>query len=226
MRFKNLFFAIVLLPLFQACGQGGSGQAPAEREEDPVDSVYDRVAMTAADARPLIPGHQAPAFSIPQADGSIYTFDPASLDHPVVVLFYRGGWCPFCNRQLSELRMIETDLVNMGFEILFISADREEILKPSLKDQTLDYVLLSDNEMEVARDFGVAFRVDDETVERYLKGGLDIEAASGYTHRILPIPAVFVIGTDGLIDFMYANPNYRVRIDPELLVTAARLSLN
>ena len=188
--------------------------------------LYEGIAETANDARPLIPGLRAPGFSIPSADGSLYNFDPEALLRPVVIVFYRGGWCPYCNRQLSELRLVEEQIMELGYEMLFVSADRVEILKPSLRDQSLEYKLLSDNEMKVARDYGVAFRVDDATVERYLAGGLDIEAASGHTHRILPIPAVFIIRKDGLIDFMYANPNYRVRIDPELLLTAARLSLD
>jgi peroxiredoxin len=215
--------------IFQGCREDARESAEAttgmnsNRDAQVDAAIYDGVASMASEARPLIPGLQAPAFSISSADGSLYDFDPQAMARPVIIVFYRGGWCPYCNRQLSELRLVEDEIVELGYEMLFISADRAEILKPSLRDQTLDYTLLSDNEMKVARDFCVAFRVDDATIERYLSGGLDIEAASGRTHRILPIPAVFIIGSDGLIDFMYANTDYRVRIDPELLLAAAQL---
>lgn len=76
--------------------------------------------------------------------------------------------------------------------------------------------------MDVARDYGLAFRVSEETLDRYAMAGIDLEAASGYDHHILPVPATFVVGLDGMIRFVYANPNYRVRVDPELLVMAAR----
>jgi len=189
------------------------------------DDVYKDVAPTAEAANPLMAGLMAPAFSVPASEGALYEFDPSNLQRPVVLIFYRGGWCPWCNRQLSALRAAEQEILDMGYEILFMSADREEILQSSLKADDIKYVLLSDNEMEVARDYGVAFHVNDETVKRYLNAGIDLEAASGYAHHILPVPATFVIGTDGMIKFTYANPDYRVRVHPELLVTAARLAL-
>ncbi|GMQ81378.1 MAG: peroxiredoxin-like family protein [Rhodothermia bacterium] len=193
--------------------------------EETTTNLYDRVAATAEEARPLMPGLRAPSFEIPMPDGSLYTFDSENLDQPAVIIFYRGGWCPWCNRQLSGLRTAQQELINLGYEVLFISADQEDVLKPSLEVEGIDYMLLSDNEMEVARDYGLAFRVSEETVERYAKAGIDLEAASGYDHHILPVPATFVIGLDGMIQFVYANPNYRVRVNPELLVMAARLAV-
>lgn len=213
----SMFSCLALLLLVGSCTQ--------ESVDEMTDDVYKEVASTAEEARPLMPGLMAPAFSVPASEGTLYDFDPSNLQRPVVLIFYRGGWCPWCNRQLSALRTAEQAILDMGYEMLFISADREEILRSSLKADDIKYVLLSDNEMQVARDYGVAFHVDDETVERYLNAGIDLEAASGYAHHILPVPAVFVIGSDGMIKFTYANPDYRVRVHPELLITAARLAL-
>jgi len=193
--------------------------------EDAASDVYDRVASTAEEAHPLMAGMRAPSFEIPMADGSMYSFDADNLDQPVIIIFYRGGWCPWCNRQLASLRSVEEELIDLGYEMLFISADREEMLEPSLKTEDIAYTLLSDNEMDVARDYGLAFQVSQVTLDRYATAGIDLEAASGYDHHILPVPATFVIGLDGMIEFVYANPNYRVRVDPELLVLAASLAI-
>ena len=197
----------------------------ADSFENTSAGVYDRVAATAEEAHPLMAGLRAPSFEIPMPDGSLYSFDSENLDRPAVIIFYRGGWCPFCNRQLSSLRTAEKELIDLGYDVLFVSADQEEVLKPSLGVEGINYTLLSDNEMDVARDYGLAFRVSKETLDRYAMAGIDLEAASGYDHHILPVPATFVVGLDGMIRFVYANPNYRVRVDPELLVMAARLAV-
>lgn len=79
--------------------------------------------------------------------------------------------------------------------------------------------------MSGARALGIAFRLDDPTVAQYGKFGIDVEAASGETHHELPVPAVFVIGTDGTIRFEYVNPDYKSRLDSDVLLSMARAAL-
>lgn len=206
---------VALLSLLQyGCGNAPTGTATATVSGVPLD---------ANDVSPLLPGMTAPAFTATAADGRPFRFDPTRLDKPVVISFYRGGWCPYCNRQLAELRKAEKQLSGMGFELLFLSADRAELLEPSLKEKDLGYTLLSDHSMAVAREFGVAFVVDEATRTRYTEHGIDLEEASGMDHHQLPVPATFLVGTDGTIYFQYANPNYKVRLDPDLLVAAAKV---
>lgn len=83
--------------------------------------------------------------------------------------------------------------------------------------------LLSDSKMNAAQSFGVAYRVDEMTLKQLQQYGIDIEAASGEKHHILPVPAVFLIGTDGQIKFQYVHPDYKIRLDSELLLAAARI---
>ena len=86
----------------------------------------------------------------------------------------------------------------------------------------MTYVLLSDAAMNAARAFGVAYRVDDASVGKLAGYGIDIEEASGQTHHMLPVPSVFLVAQNGKIVFTHANPDHRVRIDPEVLIAAAR----
>lgn len=185
----------------------------------------DDIHQQAEQVQPLLPGMQAPAFERRSADGTAVRFVPGEHARPVVLTFYRGGWCPFCNLHLSELRHAEAELEQLGFDNWFVSMDRQEVLKPSL-DEDLGYTLLSDADGSLTRAFGIAFRLDDETHDRYLGYGLNVEEVSGHDHHILPAPSTFIIGTDGLIHFQYTNPDYRVRLDPDVLLAAARAYLD
>lgn len=79
--------------------------------------------------------------------------------------------------------------------------------------------------MTGARAFGISFRVDDDTIKKYRGYGIDLGEASGEKHNMLPIPSAFIIGQDGIIKFAYVNPDYKVRVDPDVLLAAAKSSL-
>jgi peroxiredoxin len=123
---------------------------------------------------------------------------------------------------LGQLQKIENELLALGYRILAISPDLPENLTASVDKNSLSYVLLSDSKMEAAKAFGLAFRVDDKGYERLSGYGIDLEAASGEKHHLLPVPAVYLIGKDGIIQFQYVNPNYRVRLTPEVLLASAK----
>jgi peroxiredoxin len=107
--------------------------------------------------------------------------------------------------QLGQLQKIEAQLLDLGFQIVAVSPDPPDKLSASVEENPLTYSLFSDSEFVAARAFGVAF-----------------QAASGNPPRLLPVPAVFLIRSDGSIGFTYANPNYEVRLQPEILLAAAR----
>ena len=111
----------------------------------------------------------------------------------------------------------------LGYQIIAASADRPGKLSETIQKHGLGYTVVSDADQSAARAFGLAFRLGEETVTRYKGFGIDLEDASGHDHGILPVPAVFIIGTDGVIDFSYVNPDYRVRLHPEILLAAARV---
>lgn len=175
--------------------------------------------------KPLQVGTAAPPFDVRTATGEPMHFDPKSLRKPAVLIFYRGGWCPYCNAHLGELRKAEQELISIGYDVLFLSADRPEMLRPSLKEKDLNYTLLSDAQMNAARAFGIAFRVDDATVQKYKQYNIDLEAASGATHHELPVPAIFIIDRSGVIRFAHWDPDYKVRMKGEEILTAARAAI-
>ncbi len=113
----------------------------------------------------------------------------------------------------------------MGYQLIAISPDRPERLRHTAKKLGIEYMLLSDSQVEAASAFGVAFKLDEQLVSSYKRQGLDIEAASGQTHHILPVPAVFVTDAGSRITFSYVNPDYKQRVDPEVLLAAARAAV-
>jgi peroxiredoxin len=123
---------------------------------------------------------------------------------------------------LGQLQKIVPDLTELGYRIVAVSPDRPEKLRPSVEKNDSGIQLLSDSKMQAARAFGVAFQLDDAMVEKLNGFGIDVEEASGETHHQLPVPAVFLVGRSGRIEFQYVNPDYKVRLDPEVLLAAAK----
>jgi len=177
---------------------------------------------SADQVQPLLAGMKAPDFTVRDVKGDPFQFQADRLDKPLVLTFFRGGWCPYCNLHLAEMRLAEKQLKEMGFKIWFISIDKPELLLESLDDPNIGYTIYSDSSLQATRAFGLAFRVDDELVKKYLAYGIDLEKASGESHHVLPAPATYIIGTDGIISFAYINPNYKVRLHPDILLAAAK----
>ena len=177
---------------------------------------------SAEEVQPLLVGMKAPDFTLRDVEDQTFRFESGAQDKPIVLTFFRGGWCPYCNLHLAELRLAEKQLREMDFNIWFISIDSPEFLLESLDDPDIGYTLYSDSSLSATRAFGLAFQVDDELNERYLSWNIDLEKASGETHHVLPAPATYLIGTDGLINFAYINPDYKVRLHPDVLMAAAK----
>ncbi|HEX3914291.1 MAG TPA: peroxiredoxin-like family protein [Steroidobacteraceae bacterium] len=172
--------------------------------------------------QPLSVGARAPIFAARTTEGALRTFLPDSYKKPTVVLFYRGGWCPYCNSQLSDLHLVEPKLRKSGFEIVFLSTDRPELLYTSLKATDIQYTLLSDSRLEAAKAFHVAYHVDDATLAKMREYGVDLESTTGTKQHELPVPSVFIIDTSGIIRFVYSNPDYTIRLGAAALWAAAQ----
>jgi peroxiredoxin len=127
--------------------------------------------------------------------------------------------------QLGQLQEIKPKLNEMGYQIIAISPDRPERLRQNIKKHDFTYLLLSNGTKDAARTFGIALRVDEKSLKMYEQCGFDIEAASEQHDRILHVPAVFVISTDRINKLAYVNPNHEVRLDPDILMAAARSAL-
>ena len=210
MTHKSTLFMLAATLLLAACSQ-----APEKVSSIPNDAF---------DIRPLMPGQMAPKFVAKDPNGNDYSFHPGKLERPATIIFYRGGWCPVCNLYWSDLRKIEDEMLALDQDLIFLSADSVKVLSGALEQEggLPQYKLLSDASSKIAQAFGIAFRLDDETYAKYIDHGINLEEASGFDHHILPAPAAFIVGADGIIKFAYVNPDYGVRLHPDVLLEAAR----
>jgi peroxiredoxin len=123
---------------------------------------------------------------------------------------------------LGQLQDTHRSLIDLGYQVVFVSPDQPSKLRSILEQKKQDYVLLSDRRAEASRAFGVAWRTGEELREKYKKYGIDLAEASGETHFILPVPSVFIFDKNATLRFTYVDPDHRRRIDPELLLAAAK----
>jgi len=180
------------------------------------------LAQAQTNSTPLKAGDSIPNVTLRTEEDKEVSLRKLVSEKPTVLIFDRGGWCPFCNRHLQSLVGIERDLADAGVQLTAISMDQPSKLRETPHRDKLGYQLLSDSDAAAAKAFGIAFKVDDATVEKYKGYGINLEAASGRSHHILPYPSVFIANTNGVIRFAHVNPDYRVRLEPAKILEAAR----
>jgi peroxiredoxin len=161
--------------------------------------------------------------SLKNIEGIRFNLNKAFNEKPTILIFYRGGWCPYCNAHFSKIKTVEKELMEIGFQIIAISPDNPEHLRKTIDKHNMNYLLLSDSKMQAAKAFGLDFKVDEVTLFKYKTVGIDLEKASGENHKMLPVPSIFIIDTSGIIKFKYSNPDYKVRIEPDVLLKEAKL---
>jgi len=176
--------------------------------------------------QPLLVGQSIPDVMIWNEAGAPLKSLELVKKQPTILVFYRGGWCPYCNAQLNELKGIESQLKALGYQLIAISPELPDSLKEMQQARTLSYQLMSDFRLEVAKAFGLAFQVDPSYAKMAEeKVNAKMQKYQGETLFTLPVPAVYIFDTNGVVQFQYVNPNYAVRLHPELLLTAAKVAL-
>ncbi|MGN6417001.1 MAG: peroxiredoxin family protein [Pseudobacter sp.] len=168
------------------------------------------------DISPLLIGEKIPMVSLVDPDGKMVELSKVVMVKPTILVFYRGGWCPFCNRQLAALQELQPYLSSLGYQIIAISTDSPENLRSSIKKSELGYTLLSDADLNVTKQFGLAFKAPERYNDLLVKstGGKDTES-------LLPVPSVFLVNKQGVIKFEYINPDFKERISAPLLKAVA-----
>ncbi|AWL13349.1 Peroxiredoxin [Saliniradius amylolyticus] len=189
---------------------------------------FDRsqVAVAPEHVSPLLNGQTVPDANLTTLTGAEVSLRDVVQQKPTVILFYRGGWCPYCNAQLAEFAKVEQQIADLGYQILAVSPETPERLRQQSFDTGYGATLLSDHDLDVIRAFGLAFFLDDKTAQRYREAKGNVFATLPSDNRIvLPVPAAYIIDTQGLIRFQYVNPNYKVRVSPQLMYHAAKEAL-
>jgi peroxiredoxin len=170
-------------------------------------------------------GDVAPEFTLNDSDGKPVSSRELLAKGPLVVSFYRGVWCPYCNMELQALQAALPEIAGRGASLVAISPQTAPNSRKSQRDNKLDFPILSDVKSELANAFGVRFALQDYLIELYKGFKNDLPVLNDDPSWVLPMPARFVIGTDGIIAYAEVNPDYTQRPDPsELLPVLDRLN--
>jgi peroxiredoxin len=221
--FKNIALTGVAIILLGLLAAGCSG---VHQKMDNDSDYRMTVPSSAMDIQPIKNGDVLPKIVLRTTENKRFDLNKAVAEKPSVLIFYRGGWCPYCNVQLGQLQTIEADLVALGYQVIAVSPDRPAKLNESIDKHKLGYTLLSDSKMSASRAMGISFMVEDALVSKYKTSyGIDLEGDSGETHHQLPVPSVFIVGQDGIIHFTHVDSDYKTRIAPADLLAAAKTAL-
>lgn len=174
--------------------------------------------------RPLMNGEFVPDVTLQTEFGGNIRLRNIIASKPSVIIFYRGGWCPYCSRQMAELLEVEQRIIDLGYQIIAISPTSVSQLNKQSGADEFAAMRLSDSRLQAIRGFGLAYYVAEDMAARYRgKMGAELTTLQGSARMVLPVPAVYIVDESGLVQFHYANPNYKVRLPASLLYQAARI---
>ncbi len=171
---------------------------------------------------PLTVGDKAPEFKLENALGKQVSLKKALKKGPVVVTWYRGSWCPYCNIALAELQQYSEQFDELGAQIIAISPQLPDSTLTLKEKKALDFAVLSDPNNSTADTYGVAFKLDEKTHQRY-EDRIKLSQYNGDKSGRLPIPATYIIDEDGIIRYSYVNEDYTKRVDPEILLKELKM---
>ncbi len=159
----------------------------------------------------LNPDDAAPDFSATDQYGKTVQLRSELKKGPVVLLFYRGQWCPFCNKQLKQLEDSLSFIKAKGASVITVTPEKTENIQKTIAKTRSSNSILHDEGLKIMKQYDVAFRVDDKTIEAYKKYGIDFTEANGSNGANLPVPAVYIISKEGKIIYKYFDTDYRKR---------------
>jgi len=165
-------------------------------------------------------GKKVPNFTLPNAVGNEVSLESLLTKGAVVISFYRGGWCPYCNLELRALQQVLPEIVERGATLVAISPETPDSSLSTQEKNELSFEVLSDRGNLVAKQFGLVFTLDPTLRPIYESFGIDIPGYSGESSFELPLPATYVIAADGTIIHSFADADYTQRLNPAEIITA------
>ena len=178
------------------------------------------------EATALAVGAVLPALTLPDATGLAVNLQALNAKGPLLIVFYRGGWCPYCNLELREWQRLLPEVKRLGATLVAISPQTPDNSLSTTQKNELAFSVLSDSALDAAKAFGVAFTLPPALVELYSKVGNDLPTLNGNGQWVLPIPATYVIGRDGRVAYAHVQADYRQRAEPAEVMALLAESLD
>jgi len=185
-----------------------------------MDQATAEVASSGIAGSSLGVGAEVPDFELPDATGTKVSLSSLLAEGPVVLAFYRGGWCPYCSTELRALQARLPEITGVGATLVAVSPQTPDASLSSAEKLELAFPVLSDAGNAVAGSFGLVFTVPEALQDVYAGFGVDLPAANLDDTFRLPIPATYVIGADGTVAWRFADPDYTKRAEPDEVIAA------
>jgi len=163
-----------------------------------------------------------PGFELPDARNNIVRSRELLKESNLVVVFYRGGWCPFCNMYLKKLQDNLPAIESAGGKLVAISAENPDDSLSTEEKNKLKFHVLSDKSLEYARKFNLVYQLPDETDEKYKKKGINLVVDNDMVKPELPISATYIVNQEGKIVYDFVDPDYKKRLEPEKVIEELR----
>jgi peroxiredoxin len=170
------------------------------------DSGIEQTALKVADS--------APRISLPNAIGNSIELATLWQQGPLIIIFYRGGWCPYCNLELRAWQQLLPQVKAAGATLVAVSPQTPDNSLSTAEKNELAFEVLSDSALEASNSFGLAFDMPTELVTLYQTVGHDLPKTNGNGRWVLPVPATYVINRQGLVQFAHVDVDYRNRAEP------------
>jgi peroxiredoxin len=194
-----------------------AGKAPKELLET-VGGEIRKLAESGIAAKALKAGAKAPEFSLPDPQGRIDRLTDLLQEGPVVVTFYRGSWCPFCNLQLRAYQKALPEIEKLGATLVAISPQTPDHSLTIVEKAELTFPVLTDQGNHVGRQYGLVYHLSEALQSAQKAFGSDITQFNGDSSWELPMPGLFVIDQTGVIRFASADPNWMNRVEPSVIL--------
>ncbi len=156
-------------------------------------------------------GAKAPDATLKNSEGQTVSLSSTWKEGSALVVFYRGGWCPYCNSQMRDLTLSAQDFAERAITPVAISVDTIDETAKTDRTYNIPFPLLSDPELLAHKAWNVTNVVDDAGHQRLLGFGIDIEKASGQKHRTIGVPSMFLVDNQGIVRWAHADPKYKIR---------------
>lgn len=163
-------------------------------------------------------GDKAPDFSLRNAVGKEVVLSSVLKNGPVILSFYRGAWCPFCNLQLHVLHNSMASFKKYGAQLILVTPQTPDKSQGQIKKDKYTFEVLSDLDNKVMKDYKLFYELDAELVTVYKKNGLDIESFNGKGRNVLPIPGTYIIDKSSIIRAVHADTDYKKRMEPQAIL--------
>ncbi|MDG5471695.1 peroxiredoxin-like family protein [Jeotgalibacillus sp. ET6] len=209
-----------LLEEIQAYKEQFKQKAPKEKQEIMANAT--RELKESGVAQGLQKGDQAPAFTLPNAAGEHVSLEDVLKHGPVILTFYRGGWCPYCNLELKAYQRELSAIKEAGASLIAISPEKPDASLSTKEKNELQFTVLSDDANGVAEQFDLVFKMPEDLIAVYKESGLDVPGHNGNDDWELPKPATFVIDSSGEIIFAEVESDYTQRVEPSKVVQVVK----